>query len=274
MKKSLGFSLMEVMVSLFISAMIMTAVLSTLDSTQKAVDAIHNLIETESSGPRLMALLRNDLSRIAVYDVDAYEVFRGTSHTIHGADADRIDFLAYARSKNPHWDVMQGAYIRSPLVEVGYWLRRRPNSSDFMELYRREDFMHDEEPFIGGNWGLLNNRMINFSVLYSSKPAYEPSWEEEWSSFDQAGLPFLMEVVMELEIQPRKSSESRILLGANRSRLEFKDYFTIPEPVRWVFRNRIHPTIPATEDLDTEQGQTGLPDDPKREDENKDPSGS
>ena len=50
MRTTAGFSLMEVMVSLFISAMILTAVLSTLDSTQKAVDAIHNLFAQNHVG--------------------------------------------------------------------------------------------------------------------------------------------------------------------------------------------------------------------------------
>jgi hypothetical protein len=72
---------------------------------------------------------------------------------------------------------------------------------------------------------------------------------------DMGGLPFLFEVSMELEIQPRKSSESRLLLGANRSRLEFQDFLRIPEPVRWSFRNRIHPTVPGEDEA--EQGTTG-----------------
>ena len=250
-----GFTLMEVLVSLFISAMIMTAILSSLDSTQRAVDAIHNLIQTESTGPKLMALLREDLSRIAVYDMDGYEVLSGTSHTLHGADADRLDFIAHTQSRIPHYDPLLDVYVRAPLVEIGYWVRERPGSSDFLELYRREDFLLDEEPFRGGNWAMLNNRIINFSLLYAGEPAYEPSWEEEWNSMDMGGLPFLFEVSMELEIQPRKSSESRLLLGANRSRLEFQDFLRIPEPVRWSFRNRIHPTVPGEDEA--EQGTTG-----------------
>ncbi len=253
-----GFTLIEVLVSLFISAMILTAILSSLDSTQRAVDAIHNLIQTESTGPKLMALLREDLGRIAIYDMDEYEVLTGTSRTLHGADADRLDFIAHTQSRIPHYDPLLDVYVRGPLVEVGYWVRERPGSSDFLELYRREDFLLDEEPFRGGNWALLNNRIINFSLLYAGEPAYEPSWEEEWNSMDQGGLPFLFEVSMDLEIRPRKSSESRLLLGANRSRLEFQDFLRIPEPVRWSFRNRIHPTVPG-EDEENAEGEGTAP---------------
>jgi len=44
-------------------------------------------------------------------------------------------------------------------------------------------------------------------------------------------------------VQPRRSLESLGILGANRSRLAFDDWFIIPDATRWVFRNRLHPTL-------------------------------
>ena len=58
MIKRAGFSLLEVLVALLISALVMTSVLGSLDYTQQAVDAIYNVIETETAGPRILEAIR------------------------------------------------------------------------------------------------------------------------------------------------------------------------------------------------------------------------
>ena len=60
---------------------------------------------------------------------------------------------------------------------------------------------------------------------------------------EEAQLPYCIELNLQLEIQPRKSAESKQILGANRARLEFTDFLVIPEATRWKFRNRLYPTL-------------------------------
>jgi len=245
---SSGFTLIEILVSLAITALVMTSILGSLDVTQKAVDAIHNIIETEAAGPRILALLRDDLSHLAVYDVPDWEVLRGSNESVGGADADRLDFLVSRRTTRPFRDYTRvKEEVWAPLAEVGYWLRGRPGSPDFLELYRREDWFQDEEPFDGGSFTLLYDRITNWEIRYYAEPQVDPSWEEEWDSRERQGLPYAIEIQLELEIQPRRSLESLGILGANRSRLEFSDILTLPETTRWVFRQRIHPVIPTPE---------------------------
>lgn len=243
-RRSLGFTLIEVMVALLISALVMTSVLGSLDYTQKAVDAIHNVVETESAGPRLLQLIREDLGRLAVYDVSEYTVFLGVNESIAGADADWMDFLVRRQSMRPIVDFKLNREVSSPLNEVGYRLRMNPNSRDFMEIYRREDFMADDEPFKDGTFTLLYDRVTNFDVRYFKKPELDPPWEEEWDSREMQALPYAIQIDLELEIQPRRSTESLGILGANKARLEFGELITIPEETRWVFRQRLHPVIP------------------------------
>ncbi|MFQ5748229.1 MAG: type II secretion system protein J [Planctomycetota bacterium] len=243
-----GFTLIEILVSLAITALVMTSILGSLDVTQKAVDAIHNVIETEAAGPRILALLRDDLSHLAVYDAPDWEVLRGSNDSIGGADADRLDFLVSRRTTRPYRDYTRvKEEVWAPLAEVGYWLRGRPGSPDFLELYRREDWFQDEEPFDGGSFTLLYNRITNWEIRYFAQPEVDPSWDEEWDTRERQGLPYAIEIQLELEIQPRRSLESLGILGANRSRLEFSDILTLPETTRWVFRQRIHPVIPTPE---------------------------
>ncbi|TAH38532.1 MAG: prepilin-type N-terminal cleavage/methylation domain-containing protein [Planctomycetota bacterium] len=252
-----GFTLMEILVALFISAMVMTSVLVSLDYTQRAVDAVHNIIETESAGPRVMALLREDLSRLAVVDRREFTLLRGQNESLHGADADQLDFVAYRRSVRPFHDLVRDRDVYAPLVEVGYRLRENPRLADFLELYRREDFFEDEKPFEDGQFTLLYDRMINFDVRYYERPETDPMWEDEWDSTEREGLPFAVEVRMELEVQPRRSMESLGILGANRSRLAFEDIVPVPEEVRWVFRNRLHPVVPGPARKSGEAAQDG-----------------
>ncbi len=249
LRRQLGFTLMEVLVAMFISAMIMVAVLGSLDSTQKAVDAIHNITLVEKAGPRLVSMIREDLSRLAVYDAAEYQVLYGESRTSpRGADADRINMLVHRRSANPYPDPVTGRTFRSPINEVGYWVRQRPGSDDFLQLYRREDFMVDDEPFAGGFFAPLNDRIISFDLVYFGEPEYDPNSEDNWDSMQEGQLPYCIELNLELEVQPRKSAESKQILGANYARLEFSDFLVIPENTRWNFRNRLYPTLTGASD--------------------------
>ncbi len=240
-----GFTLMEVLVSMFISAIIMTGVLSSLDSAQKAVDAIHNITLTERAGPQLMEMIRKDIARLAVYDAGEYVIMKGESKSLRGADADRLDMLVYGRSTFPQTHPFLNRHIHAPINEVGYWLREREGPLDFLELYRREDFMVDDEPYGGGNFAMLNDRIVNLDLVYYAKPEFDPAKEDNWDSAQLASLPYCIELHLELEIQPRKSGESLKILGANRSLLEFQDMLVVPEATRWTFRNRLFPQIPG-----------------------------
>ncbi|NQU49597.1 MAG: prepilin-type N-terminal cleavage/methylation domain-containing protein [Planctomycetes bacterium] len=239
-----GFTLLEVLVSMFISALIMVSVLGSLDSTQKAVDAIHNITLVEKAGPQLVSMIRQDLSRLAVYDAGEYQVLLGESRTSpRGADADRINMLVHSRSANPYFDGVSNRQMRAPVNEVGYWVRQRPDSDDFLQLFRREDFMVDSEPFQDGYFAPLNDRIISFDLVYYREPEFDPNSEDNWDTMQEGQLPYCIELNLELEVQPRKSAESKQILGANYARLEFSDFLVIPESTRWNFRNRIYPTL-------------------------------
>lgn len=257
-RRASGFTLMEVLVAIFISSLIMTAVLQSLEATQRAVDAIHNVTLTERAGPQLVEMFRKDLERLAIYDAGKYTLLKGDDEMLRGVDADRIDMLVYGRSVIPRYDPVADARMRAPINEVGYWVRAREGSVDFLELYRREDFMVDDEPWSGGSFSMLNDRIISFGLQYYEAPEFDPRTEDNWDSAREAQLPYCIELTLELEIQPRKSAESREILGANLARLEFQDLIVIPEPQRFLFRNRLHPMVPGL-DAGGGEGGTGAP---------------
>lgn len=240
-----GFTLMEVLVSMFISALIMTAVLGSLESTQKAVDAIHNIASKERAGPQLIEMMHKDLARLAVYDAGEYTLLEGESRNVRGVDADRLNMIVAGRSVVPQYDAVIDRAMYAPINEVGYWVRPREGSADFFQLFRREDFLVDDEFDRDGFFSMLNDRIISFNLEYYREPGFDPVPEDNWDSSQEAQLPYCIELFVELEIQPRKSAESKEILGSNRARLEFTDLMVIPESTRFLFRNRIHPVVPG-----------------------------
>lgn len=244
MRGSRGFTLVEVMVAVLITGVVMVAVMTNLDATRKAVDTIHNVMETENTGPRILDMLRSDLDRLAIYDAYKYKVLKGESETILGADADRLDMIIYGRTR-AEFDVPGlGRPLHAPLAEVGYRLRTNPERNDFLELYRREDALVDEDPWRDGSFSLLYDRVVSLNFRYTKEPDHNLVWEDNWDSEQEETLPFGIDVYLEIEVQPRRSLESLGILGVNRARLDFSDLLLIPSHQRWVFRNRLHPTVP------------------------------
>lgn len=240
-----GFTLMEVMIALAIMGMVMATVMQSVDQTRTAVDAIHNVMETENNGPLLLSTIRRDLENIAIYDASEYKVLKGVNQTQIGAEADRLDLIVRNRGSIPIDLPSRIDPVFAPINEVGYRLRQNPLRPDFLELYRREDPLVDEDPFRDGTFTLLYDRVISLDLRYTAEPDYNPIWVDSWDSFERESLPFAVEIFLEIEIQPRRSLESLNILGANRARLEFEDVVHFPEETRWRFRNRIHPQLPS-----------------------------
>jgi len=253
-----GFSLLEVLIALAITTSIMAAVIQTLDSVRRGVDTIHNLVETENTGPRILEQLRTDLRRLAVYDVADYKLLKGENDLAFGVESDRLDFVAFAESVVP-FEPPGLDPVRAPLNEIGYRLRPNPDRKDFLELYRREDPLLDDRPQEGGSYSLLYDRVVSFDVTYAAQPEISPLWKDDWDSEVERALPFAIRVVLEIEVQPRRSLESLGIMGANFARLVFEDVIVIPPESRWRFRNRLHPQRPGGDPADQPAGAEGQP---------------
>ncbi|MFK5955844.1 MAG: prepilin-type N-terminal cleavage/methylation domain-containing protein [Planctomycetota bacterium] len=240
-----GFTLLEVMISLAIMGMVMATVMETVNQTRSAVDAIHNIMETENTGPRILQTIRQDLEALAIYDAAEYKVFKGVNQTQMGAEADRIDLIVRKKGTVPVDLPTRMETVFAPFNEVGYRLRQNPLRPDFLELYRREDSLVDEDPFRDGTFTLVYDRIISLDIRYAEEPENQIVWLDSWDSYEREGLPFAIEIYLEIEIQPRRSLESLNILGANLARLEYTDVIHIPEETRWRFRNRLHPELPG-----------------------------
>jgi len=84
----------------------------------------------------------------------------------------------------------------SPLTEVGYACRVNDEDSDYLELWRREDYFVDDKPTDGGHYTLVYDRIRTFRLRYYPIPEEAQVKEglEEWDSGLKKGIPYAIRV--------------------------------------------------------------------------------
>ncbi len=201
-----AFTLVEVLVVLLIVSGIMLAMTQLLEAARISRDTIHNIQETQLAGPAIMDLIERDLRALVAYDRPPDQLLRIKNRVILGHDADRIDFLTSTDSVVA--TEIDRNFLRADINEVGYMLRVNPKDDEFLELYRREDFFVDEEPFDGGAYTFLHDHVKHFEIQVFEEDGRDAKPIEEWGvREDQVGLPKRIEIRLTLEIAPRLTQE-------------------------------------------------------------------
>ncbi len=201
-----AFTLVEVLVVLLIVSGIMLAMTQLLEAARISRDTIHNIQETQLAGPAIMDLIERDLRALVVYDRPPDQLLRIKNRVILGHDADRIDFVTSTDSVVS--TEIDRNFLRADINEVGYMLRVNPADDEFLELYRREDFFVDEEPFDGGAYTFLHDHVKHFEIQVFEEDGRDAKPLEEWGvRQDQVGLPKRIEIRLTLEMAPRLTQE-------------------------------------------------------------------
>ena len=238
-----GFSLIEVMVALLIVGFMMLSVTQILTVTRNSRDVIHNIQEKQLAGPAILSLLESDLRALTVYNRDEREALRIRDLVESGLDADTIDFVATTNSLLPFLPQARGDFQKADINEVGYRLRPNPDNDDFLELYRREDFGVDDEPFEGGRFALLHDRVkgLNIEVFDVDGPDAEPL--EGWGSSndENVGLPPWIRIDLTLELAPRLVREQLII---DRREVTYSRTIRLPSELQLALETKPVPLIP------------------------------
>jgi len=244
-RRDAGFTLVEVLVTLMIMAGIMVSVTQILTASRNSRDEIHNIQERLLVGPAILQRLERDLRALLVYDRDPRHALRVRDRVLSGFDADTIDFVCTVDSLMPYREASHEPFRRADVNEVGYRLRPHPEFDDFLELYRREDFGVDEEPFDGGRFALLHDRIkgFNVEVFDEDGPDAEPleGWDEEG---EYVGLPTRLVVELTIELAPRLVREQLI---RDRRTITYRRVFRFSEMLRHSTRVQAVPKIPVIE---------------------------
>ena len=237
-----GFSMVEVLVVLLIVGGLMLAMTQLLEAARISRDTIHNLQETQLAGPAIMDLIERDLRSILTYDRRPEELLQVENRVVYGLDADSIDFAVTINSKV--LIQVQRRLVRSDMNEVGYRLRPNAADDDFLEIYRREDFGIDDEPFEGGTYTFLHDRVKQFDVQVFVEDGYDAEPLDEWH-YDEgdAPLPLRLEVTMTLELSPRITRETLRYAPIDMRTVTYRRVIRLPQalmdsvevqPVPWI----------------------------------------
>ncbi|MCK5942460.1 MAG: prepilin-type N-terminal cleavage/methylation domain-containing protein, partial [Planctomycetes bacterium] len=216
--RAAGFTLIEVLLAIGITATVMLTVGTTFHIMLNARDVVDDLAESSEAGPRILNLIERDLRGLWTYNVRNNAVFKGTLADVNGRDADRMDFLTTTDSVGTVLD-LNNAPHKSTICEVGYWFKPNRNFRDVFELWRREDPMVDNDLTTQGSEGtfqLVHDRVKSFQVRYYETLGFEAEELLDWDSSKEDKLP--KRIKIEFTIERRRSSRNVV------SDIEIEDF--------------------------------------------------
>jgi type II secretion system protein J len=200
-----GFTLIEVLLAIGITATVMVTVGSTFHVLLNARDVVDDLTESTEAGPRILNLMERDLRGLWTYNVHNNAVFRGRDMDVNGRDADRMDFLTTTDASGFVLD-LQSVPRKPSICEVGYWFKPNPRYRDVFEMWRREDPMVDQDLITQGSFQLVHDRVKSFKVTYYDTLGYEAEERLEWDSSVEDKLP--KRIKIEFTIERRRSNRN------------------------------------------------------------------
>jgi len=196
-----GFTLIELMLAIFLMAIMMSIVYGVVVSTIEAQERIEELTTGTEIGPAIMNQIRQDLEAAFVPDKDK-DWFWGFDRKGAQGDRDRVDFLSAVAAFGA--EDPQSPPRFHTINEVGYTAidaRDRPGEAI---LYRREDYWMDAEPTKGGRLTELYDRVTHFDVQYSDGK----TWAPDWSSKKKEGkAPQAIKVTLRIKVPDKQSEE-------------------------------------------------------------------
>lgn len=241
-----GFTLVEVLVTILITSMLMVAITQILDAARLTRDSIHNIQETQLAGPAILDRIESDLRGLSFFNRDPADAIRIRNRIVHGLDGDSLDFTSTTNSLL--WTQGEERALRSDLSEVGYRLRPNPDDNDFLEIFRRESFGVDDEPFEGGNYTFLHDRVRAFDIQVFDEDGVDAEPLEEWGGdADESGIPHRIEIELMLELSPRLTREQLPGMLNNQRTVTYRRIIRFPQMFFVAQRVQPVPMIPDIE---------------------------
>lgn len=199
-----GFTLVEVLVSLGLLALIGTMAFMSIASATNAQAVLENEDATNQAARVAMSTIRRDLAMAYLTpNTSAVNTYR-TLFTGSNGDPDRLWFASLSH----HRKIRDSR--EADQTEITYWTEDDPNISQASVLLRREAPRIDQEPERDGVIYPLAYRVKSFNLRYLNSDTAE--WVEEWDSTgaDHPNvLPRAVQVVLVL-LQPDSDDPEKL----------------------------------------------------------------
>jgi general secretion pathway protein J len=173
-----GLTLLEVLVSVGILAMVSTLIYGAFDGMQRSRVGIERIDERYHQGRQALSRMSRELQSAFLSLHQPQNIQSSVRNTIFlGTDSgssDRIDFTSFS-----HQRLLRNVH-ESDQNEISYFMGRDPDRSDKYDLLRREQKEIDLDPQKGGVVNVLCEDVISFDVQYL-EPMTD-TWLDSWDS--------------------------------------------------------------------------------------------
>jgi len=173
---SRGFTLVEVLVTILVASLLLSAVYGAFLGSLTAKDRCEEATRDTRLCQGILALLERDLLG-AFAPPGAAACMDGTSGASQGGSADRVEFATASDARR----AVEGK--GSDHCEVGYRAEPDPDAPGFLRVIRREAQGFAGDLFSGGTLEVLADRVKYFQLEYLGA---DGQWATEWHG---QGLP-------------------------------------------------------------------------------------
>ncbi len=220
--RELGFTLLEVLISIAILTMITALLFGAFSAMKRSKDGLARLQDRHREGRLAMARITRELqsaflsahaplNQALLVQKTLFKGERGTS-------ADRLDFTAFANRR------LDRDSHSTDQCELGYFGSANPDSPGTLDLVRRIDTELDLDPDKGGRVEVLATDIDLFDLQYLD--AQTGQWQESWDTGQSTGqpdrLPLQVRIILVLNGGARSGS------GRGRGTLRFVTKVSIP----------------------------------------------
>jgi general secretion pathway protein J len=199
-----GMTLLEVLVSLGVLAMISLLIYGAFDSLSRGRKGEAIRVDRARQGRDAMDRITHEMQGAFLSMHNPQNLSLVTRQTAfiatNSSTFDRIDFATFAHRR------VEREAKESDQAEVGYFVVRDPDHEDKMDLVRREQAPPDYEPKKGGVVNVLAEDVELFDIRFLDPLSSQ--WVESWDTTQLTGqlnrLP--LEVKVTLVLKPVKNS--------------------------------------------------------------------
>lgn len=217
-----GFTLVEVMLSLVLVAVISATTYSLLIFTLEAKERVEKGSLLNKVGQSILKMISRDLEGLYTRDID--KPFEGIDDGTH-------DYMNFTSTVSSYPDE-EG--VSSNLIEVGYRLEPSETHDDLFVLLRRESYKIEYDPLKGGKLYEVYDQVKQFNLQYFDGT----DWVDTWKYEDMEFVPLAVKVEFvirartgEFEGEVRKEEERNEDLEENRQEGYFSAIVAIPVAV-------------------------------------------
>lgn len=193
-----GFTLIEVMLTVAITATVFAMVGGILLSVIGSSERIEKLLRTEKAGYGILATLRRDLTGVYAYALGG-TAFKGEDKDVSGREADELTFVTTARVLPAEDDQPPPTF-----VEVGYRVREAEQQGAGLSLFRRAA-AYEGDPLDGaGDFVEIFSGIESLQLTYLDPEDEE--WKESWT--ESEALPLAVKVELKLMLSDAERAEA------------------------------------------------------------------